>query len=650
MKKLLCLVICALSVISCVSNQQKYYQEQQAQYIQQYSAVDAEAIVEDGPDAAYADDWNSAIRYDADMQNMYAKTPTKFDKPLDMYMTMALALKYNYTGRMMRYQESLEKAGKSSYSALPEIVSNAGYINTNNADTSPDLKVAWNILDISTLYFMNEDAMLRQSVAVQEKRKVIQNILQEARVLYWKTLTAQRLLPVIDDTIEHITLDVDEMNAKAKELAKEGKNPETEELVKKRKYMEAVQMLSALKRDMETAHERLASLMGLHPQTEFILAGKEFGNFSLPEIKSDLGKLEWLALTNRPELKMHDLLIPADDLTSIITNFRDDNGSNYMSNPAMYNQQWCNAAREVSMSVYETSKPLNEQTMDDLRRQRMTSLILNQVYVGWARYTSSLEDFEIALEIAGTSENIAEDITSAKGSHAEVSLLEAARAISDETKASLAYVDLQDALGSLYATIGLDAFPYELLDKSPTQIALALRDTLENWRKGEFSLNTKEYELNVPDTRPAIKLPAQEVLPDVTYGTGTRIHITVPDSVFKKMGWPIYDIQTKAGLIDDTSLPKWLKYDDNKREFDGVAMPGDGGVYPIKVYAMDKDNNLAYLNFNLTIVETYIPSMNIRGLNRGRQAMVLKPCSGSQCTDETLDDVKAVMPSVPKTH
>ena len=653
MKKFLCLIVCALSVISCASTQQQYYQEQQAQYDQQYAL--AEEVVgevveaqEQGPNAAYADDWHSAIRYDADMQNMYAKTPTKFDKPLDMYMTMALALKYNYTGRMMRYQESLVKAGETAYSALPEIVSNAGYINTTSTGTSPDLKVAWNILDISTLYFMNSDAVLQQGVATQEKRKVIQNILQEARILYWKALTAQRLLPVIDDTIEHITLDVDEMNAQAKELAKDGKNPETSELVKKRKYMEAVQKLSALKRDMETAHERLASLMGLHPQTEFILAGKEFGNFSLPQIKSDLGKLEWIALTNRPELKVHDLLTSTDDLTLIISDFRSDTGTNYMSNPAMYNQQWCNAAREASMSVYEDSRNQNGQTLEDLRRQRMTSLILNQVYVGWARYTSALEDFDIALEIAGTSENIAEDITSAKGSHAEKSLLEAARAIGDETKASLAYVDLQDALGSLYATIGLDALAPEMLDKSPTQIALALRDTLENWRKGEFSINTKDYDLNVPEERPAIKLPAKENLPDVTYGTGERININVPDSVFRKMGWPIYDLQTKAGLIDDTSLPRWLHYDTNTRTFDGVAMPGDGGTYPIKVYAMDKDNNLAYLNFNLTIVDTYVPSMNIRGLDRGRQAMVLKPCKGSQCTDSTLDNVQVVMPSVPK--
>ena len=104
----------------------------------------------------------------------------------------------------------------------------------------------------------------------------------------------------------------------------------------------------------------------------------------------------------------------------------------------------------------------------------MTSLILNQVYVGWARYMSATEDYQIAYEIAGTSENIAEDVTAENGSKAEKSQLEAVRAIADETKASLAYVDLQDSLGTLYATIGLDAVPYYMLNESPTKLLIVL--------------------------------------------------------------------------------------------------------------------------------------------------------------------------------
>ena len=627
MKNLLCLVFGLLTIVSCSKNNEAQHQN--------------------GPDAAYYTDWDRAIRYDVDMQNMYANTPIKIEKPLDMYMSMALALKYNFTGRMMRYQESLLKAGKSTYSQLPEIATNAGYMNTNNNEhTSPDLKVAWNILDISTLYYMNADPSFKQNVAIEQSRKVIHNILQEARILYWKALTAQRLIPVIDETIEHITLDVDEMNVKAKELAKEGKNLSTDELMKKREYMEAVKKLSDLKRDMETAHERLASLMGLHPSTKFTLVGKEYGNFALPEIKSNLSRLEWLALTNRPELKVHDLLTNSDDLEIIISNFREDMGTGYKNNPNTYNQKWCNEAKEATMLVYEdTRSGFNEKTMTTLRRQRMTSLILNQVYIAWARYISSTEDYQIAMEIAGTSENIAEDVTTTDGSQAESSQIEASRAIADETKASLAYVDLQDALGSLYATIGLDAVPYYMLNESPAKIALALRENLEKWRKGEFIPDNRPYLMDIPSRRPPVNLSSEKLLPDVSFETGEKIKIEIPLDVFEKMGWKQGEFTTKAGLIDDTPLPKWLKYNPINRTFTGIAMPKDGGEYNIKIYAMDDDNNIAYLTFKLTIIEVYVPSIRVRGLNKTRKATVMKRCSGNQCSDETLDDVQVFAPS-----
>lgn len=631
MKKLFCLVLGTLTLAGCINNEQP----------------SGQSYIATGPDAAYYTDWDKAIRYDVDMQNMYANAPTKIEKPIDMYMTMALALKYNYTGRVMRYQESLLKAGRSGYSQLPEIATNAGYINTNYNDTSPDLKVAWNVLDISTLYYMNNDQTFKQNVSVEVSRKVIQNILQEARVLYWKAITAQRLLPVIDATIEHITLDVDEMNAHAKELALNGETPSTADLMKKRQYMEEVQKLSDLKRDMETAHERLASLMGLHPSTEFTLVGKEYGNFALPEMKSDLAKLEWLALTNRPEMKAHDLLLGSDDLQMVINNFRDDTAGNYIDNPQAYAQKWCYAARQASMSVYENTRGMDEATLATLRRQRMTSLILNQVYVGWARYTSAEEDYRIAMEIAGTSENIAEDIVSARGSKATKSQLEAARAIADETKASLAYVDLQDALGALYATIGLDAVPYYMLNESPSTIALNLRETLEKWRLGEFTPEARPYLLDLPSRRPPVNLSDEKLLPDVTYQTGEHINIVLPESAFAKMGWSAGTYITKAGLIDDSPLPKWLKYNSATKTFDGVAMPGDDGVYQIKIYAMDNNSNLAYLTFKLTIVDRYVPSLNVRGLNRSRQTTVLKRCNGAECTDETLDDVKVFAPARP---
>ena len=72
-------------------------------------------------------DWDRAVRIDVDMQNMYVSTPTKIEKPIDLYMAMSLALKYNYTRRLISYEDSIIRAGNESGSESG--MEYAGYFN-----------------------------------------------------------------------------------------------------------------------------------------------------------------------------------------------------------------------------------------------------------------------------------------------------------------------------------------------------------------------------------------------------------------------------------------------------------------------------------------------------------------------------------------
>ena len=588
------------------------------------------------PENVYYNDWDRAVRVDTDLQNMYVATPTKIEKPIDLYMAMSLALKYNYTRRLASYEDSVIRAGHSPVNRLPEIVSSAGYVNTTNSEAlSPDLKVAWNMLDMTMVYCQSRNQDYSASIAFEESRKVIHNILQETRTLYWKTLTAQRLIPVIDDMTEYMTLEVDDMNAKAKELENEGKTADVNRLVKKRQYMESIKQLAALKRNMETAQTRLASLMGLHPSTEFKLVGAEYGNFDLPKIKNSLSDLEWLALSNRPELREHDLATSADRLKLVIKDFRDPGLKQYKNDPEFYNRLWSKKAREIGISVFEDINNPNALDLENLRRQRMTALILSQVYVAWAQYMSAVEDYQINMEIAATSENIAEDFTIVDGSKAEKSQLEAARAIEDEVKAFKAYADLQESLGNLYATIGLDAIPYYMLNEKPSRIAIYLRKSLEKWGNGDFMPDNRPYLLNVPAKRPPVNLSSGELLPDAKFETGKKISIVVPDEILARMEFD-GEVISRAGLINDRPLPNWLHYDEKAHVFSGTAMPGSEGDYNIKVYFSDAKDNIAYVTFKLKIVEVYVPAMSVRGQSAKSSATVLKRCAGSHCKDDYI--------------
>lgn len=619
MKKIVYFAILTAGLASCQTGQQTTYEPQEAAK----------------PQAYYAD-WDRAVRADVDMQNMYLNTPRQIKKPIDMYMAMALALKYNYTRRMASMEESMIKAGTFTQSKLQDVLNKAGYINTNNsANLSPDLKVAWNVLDMSTLAYQNTDSTFKENLSVEQSRKVIHNVLQEARVLYWKTLTAQRLLPVIDDMSEYMTLEVDEMNAKAKELAAIGEAPSQEELQKKRKYMEAVQNLTTLKHKLETAQANLASLMGLHPSTDFKLVGTQYGNFELPEIKTNLNQLEWMALTNRPELRAHDLVSTDADKEMIITRFNESQDLSCRENLKAYDK--CSKdSKDLAFDMMEDLQKANDTNLERLRRERMTQLILNQVYVSWAQYMSAMEDYQLNMEISNTSENIAEDLTFTNGAKNEKSQLEASRAIEDEVKAFMSYVDVQEALGNLYTTLGLDAVPYYMLSEKPSDIAFYLRQVYKKWAEGDLLPDNRPYLMDVPVKRPPVKVSVRGKLKDVTFDTGEPIFIEVPLNIFDSLDFD-NDISTRAGLIDDTPLPNWLEYQTEEHCFKGRAMPGNGGAYRIKVYGTDSKGNVGYDDFKLTIREVYNPSTEMRGLTEGRQATVLAKRNSLKAKDAYIN-------------
>jgi hypothetical protein len=307
----------------------------------------------------------------------------------------------------------------------------------------------------------------------------------------------------------------------------------------------------------------------------------------------------------------------------------------YKTDANYYNRIWSRKAKEVGMEVFEDVKDPKYFELESLRRQRMTNLILTQVYVAWARYMSALEDYRIAHELAGASEDIAEDTTIAEGARAARSQLESAQAVQDEAESMLAYVDLQDALGNLYSTLGMDAIPYYMLNEKPSKIAIYLRGVLEKWRKGEFLPDNRPYLLDVPTKRPPVNLSSPTLIPDLTLESGQKFEVNIPDAIINKMDFK-GNINFKAGLIDDSPLPDWVMFDSEKRAFIGMAMPGNVGKYHLKVYITDEEGKVAYVAFKIKITDVYVPSVKLRGLTEGRTAQVLKRCVGRQCSDEYI--------------
>ncbi len=571
--------------------------------------------------SAYYSDWDRAVRADVDMQNMYIDTPSKITKPIDMYMAMALAIKYNYTRRLASYQESLLKSNITP-SVLPTMAENLGYENTASSPSIPsDLKLSWNLLDLSSMYITSPEI-----ITEEQSRKVVNTIMLEARTLYWKALAAQRLLPVIDDMSEYLVRVVDEIESRSTEMAKEGKTPSTNMLVKKRKYLENIKQLSELRRKFDSAQAEFAGLLGFYPSTEIKLAGSEYGNFPIPSMRAKLQQLEWLALTNRPELKIFDQNTTQEELEIVIKESEDIDNSDYRQDPNYYNRKWTQKANDISMNVFEEIRPMGESTYNSLARQRMSHIVINQVYLSWALYQASVEDYYLNMGVASTSENIAEDITSKEGANKAISHLESARAIVDEANAFLSYIDVQEAIGRLYASIGMDAVPTNMLKDNPSLIAIQIRNTLDKWNDGIFTAEVDGAKATLSKKKPPVDISSQTLVPNVVAGTGSDIEIKIPDEVFEQVNWD-GEYRTVAGSLDEAGLPNWLSYDEKTHTFKGHPTLGDEGDYRIKVYALDDVGNSAVISFNVTVENTYIHTMEYKGLTGYRRAKVYHKCT-----------------------
>lgn len=594
-----------------------------------------EIVVTEAPTmSAYYSDWDRAARADIDMQNMYIGTPSKITKPIDMYMAMALALKYNYTRRLASYQEGLVKSN-FSVTALPTMAENLGYDNATHSGSIPaDLKVSWNLLDLSSFYYQNGLGN-SEITAEEQSRKVTNNIMLEARTLYWKALAAQRLIPVIDDMSEYLVRVVDEINSCTNDTAKTGKAPSTSILLKKRKYLESIKQLAEIRKKFDTAQAEFAGLLGFHPSTEIKLAGSEYGNFAIPSMRAKLSQLEWLALTNRPELRALDNNISKDELELVIKDFDDVDNSDYRQDPNYYNRKWTKEANDLSMSLFEDIRHQGTGTYNSLARQRLTNIILNQVYLSWALYQSAIEDYYLNMGVATTSEDIAEDITTLEGSKKAVSQLESARAIIDEANAFLSYIDVQEAIGRLYASVGMDAVPLYMLNENPSNIAVEIRESLEKWRDGIFS-DTVSGTATLSGKKPPVDLSSQVLVPNVVVGAGTDVNIQIPEEAFSRVNWN-GEFKTVAGSLENSGLPQWLKYDEQARTFTGHPTLEDEGSYRIKVYALDDYGNTGVISFTITVNNVYVQTMEYKGLTGYRRAKVYHKCApGTRCVKNDI--------------
>jgi outer membrane protein TolC len=440
------------------------------------------------------------------------------EAPITLHEAMARALKYNLNQRLKLMEEALASGELDvmRYDLLPELTISAGYNYRNNepgasseslitgtTSLEPSKSIeprywdgsaimTWNLLDFGVSYVRNQQQANEVLVMRERTRKVIQNVIQDVRYAYWKAVSAQRLLPEMDDLLEQAE--------DALENSKQLENLRLQDPLKPLRYqkslLDLIGRLWRLREDLSSARTELAALINVRPGTYFELADDEDNliDDALP-IYTPVSELEELALVQRPELieenykRRISVLEVRKAMLSMFPGLEFSFGKQHQQNKYLWNETWTAAGAGITWNIFNLlSGPARmEQAemqgeLDDIRRMALSMSVLTQVQLAYQRYHLAIKNNQIAVQQSEVESRIKKHIISgqiASREHALAVLSAKTGALVARMKRHVAHAEVQNAMGRLQNSIGYDPLPGEVTDYSIDSLAQTIKARLE---------------------------------------------------------------------------------------------------------------------------------------------------------------------------
>ena len=435
-------------------------------------------------------------RVAADKEVMFADQEA-VTGPISLEEAMARALKYNLDLRLKMMESALSssQADLSKYDMLPNLVASAGYVSRSNESggTSVSLSTgevslesstsqererqlaraefSWNILDFGVSYYRARQQADHYLIAEENRRKVVQTLLQDVRSAYWRAMEAQRLARLADQLDGRIRTALERSRASETQ----GLVPPREALAYQRLMLDAVSLINARRQELDLARRELSALMNTPPDMAFTLVERD--EAPLLAVRPDLAELEDLALHNRPELREEDYKARISTsetrrmLLAMLPGLGISAGPNYDSNTYLENSSWFEANLQASWNVLRLlalPSLLNAReaqvTTDEARRLALSMAIITQVRVATGRYQLALENLEISRESSAVDQRIASFARAGAStkSDTELELIRAeVKALNSAYQQASSYAAAQAAAARLHNSVGLDALPGE---------------------------------------------------------------------------------------------------------------------------------------------------------------------------------------------
>ena len=433
--------------------------------------------------------------------------------PIDLYEAMARALKYNLDKRV----EMMERALRSreldveNYNMLPQLVANVAYDGRSNDSgasslsllsgrqslepstsserntVKADLNLSWDILDFGLSKARAHQAADEVLIAQENKRKVVNRIIEDVRTAYWRALSSQRLLTELSSLEIQI--------AKALKNSRSVSGSRTSSPIKALTYQrELITMrrdIQRLHRELRLAKVQLAALMNLPSNADYALVvpKRSDDGDALVANRDDMIRF---ALLNRPELREVAYRSRINEKEARVAyleslpSLRGFIGINYDSNDYLYKNNWVGWGAKASWNLLKVfsygDRKQVVQARDELLKVRALALsmaVMTQVDVSLARHEHMRRELQTAGELTRTQESIYRNIERSHRSgrvSLQTLIRERTNQLLAEVKYDVAYADLENAYANVFASVGINPWGANIKgDETVAQMAQALR-------------------------------------------------------------------------------------------------------------------------------------------------------------------------------
>ncbi len=450
-------------------------------------------------------------------------------EPITLYESIARALKYNLDFHLEFAEKILSQTelDLSRYELLPQLVAKSGYNGRDNfsgassqslltglqslsTSTSSnrdifnaDLSLTWNVLDFGLSYIRAKQAADKVLIAEEEKRKVVNRMVQDVRTAYWRAVSNDRLIVKLEALLVRVSQAIEE----SKQVEKKRLERPLTALTYQRELIGIKRELEALQRDLSLAKIQLAALMNLRPGESYQLVIPDRGDI-VDKVDISPEMMEQIALENRPEIRTisYEERINKKEakaaILSLLPGLDINFGKSYSSNSFLFNNNWLSYGTQVSWNLLNIFKlPATKRELGarenvlEARRLALTMAIMTQVHVSLAQYEHAQREYKTAADYYLTQQKILDQLRSgvAKNTVTEQSLIrEEMNMMVAEIKYDIAYSDVENAYAGIFASLGIDPFPID----ADTDSVSSLTDSIMKYFEG-LSLHEQLFSMKI---------------------------------------------------------------------------------------------------------------------------------------------------------